>query len=319
MSRRLSTFPGMTPGLTGPTRLVDVRASEETGDVDFKTAPVEVPVTPAFLKATEQDRRSHRRQGRYPARSAGRRCARPDYRQHPGAVAVDHRRRRGPVRRGPLQRRRPDRGGQIWLPDADRDTSQRANVRVLRVGGDMRAHDVEIVLIPGGAIAGRSHSAGEPFQGVLVRPLRLRQNGGRTVATLAASPRLTDDHGRYRLFGLPPGSVLIVASLDATERPAGRSRAPGFAPCTTRTPLLIESAQSVQLELGATIAGVDVTFAVSSTWRARGRKGDHGGGESRNCRSRGARRSHRSGSVAAEPRGAIIGPGGRSNWLTCPR
>ena len=37
----------------------------------------------------------------------------------------------------------------------------------------------------------------------------------------AGFPRLTDDRGRYRLYGLPPGEYLVVASLEATERNVG--------------------------------------------------------------------------------------------------
>jgi hypothetical protein len=102
-----------------------------------------------------------------------------------------------------------------------------------------------------------------------VRALRLRQDGGLTRAT-AASPRLTDDRGRYRLSGLANGSYLIVASLNATERATGASRARGFAPVYYPATSLIESAQSVRVEVGNAITGVDLTFGVSSIARVRG-------------------------------------------------
>ena len=130
---------------------------------------------------------------------------------------------------------------------------------MVHVGGDTRVHDIELVLARAGAVTGAIvDSAGEPFQGVLVRALRLQSDGERTVATLATWPRLTDDRGRYRLFGLPPGSYLIVASLDAAEPAAGRSRAPGFAPVYYPGTAHVESAQPVQVELGGDIAGVDL-------------------------------------------------------------
>jgi hypothetical protein len=44
-------------------------------------------------------------------------------------------------------------------------------------------------------------SAGEPFQGVLVRAMRLRQVDARTVASATGWPRLTDDRGHYRILG----------------------------------------------------------------------------------------------------------------------
>ena len=39
VSRRRLIFPGMTPGLAGATRFVEVRAGEEAGEVDFESVP----------------------------------------------------------------------------------------------------------------------------------------------------------------------------------------------------------------------------------------------------------------------------------------
>jgi hypothetical protein len=61
---------------------------------------------------------------------------------------------------------------------------------MVRVGGDTRVHEIDVVLARGGAIAGTIvDSAGEPFQGVVVRALRLRQQDGRTLASSAGGRR----------------------------------------------------------------------------------------------------------------------------------
>ena len=58
---------------------------------------------------------------------------------------------------------------------------------MVHIRPDARVHDIEVVLARGGAIVGAiTDSAGEPFQGVLVRAMRLGQVGARTVATAPA-------------------------------------------------------------------------------------------------------------------------------------
>jgi hypothetical protein len=176
---------------------------------------------------------------------------------------------------------------------------------MVRVGGDRRVHDIDVVLERGGAIAGTVvDGAGEPFQGVVVRALRLRQQEGRTLASAAGWPRLTDDRGRYRLFGLPPGTYMVVGTLAATETHSGRERPQGFAPVYFPATAHVASAQTINVEFGADISGTDLTFAASSTARVVGRALNAAGTplpgrvELMN--------SARSGIVAAEPRVARV-------------
>ena len=170
-------------------------------------------------------------------------------------------------------------------------------------------HDIELVLARGGIISGAIvDAAGEPFQGVLVRAFGLQHDGERTIAKLATWPRLTDDRGRYRLFGLPRGSYLIVASIDAVEPAPGRSRAPGFAPVYSPGTAHVESAQPVQVELDGTLSGVDFTVAVTSTVRVTGTALNSSGNPVVGRVSLGV--SHRSGSVAPEPRVVQVEPEG---------
>lgn len=76
--------------------------------------------------------------------------------------------------------------------------------------------DVALRLPRGAVIAGMiTDENGEPAFGVQVRVMMLRmQNGERTFTNVPTSAPLgetTDDRGRYRVFGLPPGEYAIVA------------------------------------------------------------------------------------------------------------
>src|SRR5688572_1723915 len=190
-------------------RLAEVRAGQETGDVDFQGTPLQVtgPGTePRFLKLTEND----------PGAITGR-VVTPSGQPVGGAMVLVS---------GYNQTRMvvADRDGQFdagrfkdgeykietgkpgYLTPDFRPMPESQTALMVQVGDDRRVHDIDVVLQRGGAIAGTIvDSAGEPFQGIQVRALRLRQQDGRTLASTAGWSRVTDDRGRYRLFGLPPG------------------------------------------------------------------------------------------------------------------
>ena len=222
VSRGAPFSAGMTqPGLPDSQRRVDVRAGQETGEVDFDVAPLQVTgpgTTPGFVRLTEND----------PGAITGR-VVTPSGQPVGGAVlTVSGNKQTRLVLADASGRFDAGRftdgeytieiGKSGYLTPDFRPMPESQTALIVHVGGDTRIHDIEVVLARGGALAGTIvDSAGEPFQGVLVRALRLRQQDGRTVAASAGWPRLTDDRGRFRVFGLPPGSYLIVASLDATE------------------------------------------------------------------------------------------------------
>jgi hypothetical protein len=314
--RRIPIFPGMTPGVNGPSRLVDVHPGEETGDVDFETVALDIfgpaprSAPPDLLELIEQGEGYIR--GRvvtpFGRPIGGAMIAVSGNGQMRTVVAdADGRFDAGRFKDGDYQ---IESGRLGYLTPDFRARPGSVPARLVHVGGDTHVHNLELVLAQGGAIAGTIvDTAGEPFQGVLVRALRLRQDEGRMVATIATWPRLTDDRGRYRLFGLPAGSYLIVAALDATESASGRSRAPGFAPVYYPGTAHVESAQPVQVELEGETSGTDLTFAVTSTARVTGAavtSSDH-----RITGRVSLAVSHRSGSVAAEPRYAIVGAEGK--------
>ena len=291
-------------------RVVEARAGQEAADVDFTVAPLQTPpqataAAAQSLKATEND----------PGAISGR-VITPSGQPVGGALVMVS---------GNNQSRMvtADRNGQFdagrfkegdykietgkygYLTPDFRPMPESQTALMVRVGGDTRVHDLDVVLARGGAIAGAIvDGAGEPFQGVMVRALRLRQQDERTLASSAGSPRLTDDRGRYRLFGLPPGTYLVVATLDARETVSGRERAPGFAPVYYPATAHVESAQAVPVEFDTAATGIDLTFAVSSTARVIGRALNAAGDPLPGRVTLNV--SARSGSVTAEPRVARI-------------
>ena len=135
---------------------------------------------------------------------------------------------------------------------------------------------------PGGSLSGTLlDQSGEPLQGVQVRALRLQREDGRVIAQDPGGglgiKRTTDDRGRYRLFGLPPGRYLVVASTTAT--PSGLDRAQGNAFTRVYFPATpdVESAQPIQVDEGRETTGVDVSFAPIRAGRIIGRATDAGG------------------------------------------
>jgi len=313
VSRRLPVYAGTTPlGLPDSKRIVDVRAGQETGEVDFDLAPLQVTgpgTTAEFVKLSAND----------PGVITGT-VVTPSGQPVGGALlAISGNKSMRTVVADANGRFDAGRfkdgeytieiGKSGYLTPEFRGPSLIETARMVHIRPDARVHDIEVVLARGGAIVGAiTDSAGEPFQGVLVRAMRIGQVGARTVATAAGWPRLTDERGRYRIFGLPPGSYLIVASLNATEPTLDRRSVVGFAPVYYPATARAESAQTVQVELGSAITGVDLTFAASATARVTGKALNAAGDPL-------AGRvvltvSARSGSVAPEPRFVRIGSDG---------
>ncbi len=143
--------------------------------------------------------------------------------------------------------------------------------RVVTVMFSNGARSLNLALTGGGAVSGTVvDSAGEPFQGISVSALQVRYESGRAVARAVGWTRVTDDRGRYRLFGLVPGSYLIVASLDAEES-SPKDEATGFAPLYYPGTANIEAAQLLRLTAGSDLSGTDLTFAATSVVRVTGK------------------------------------------------
>jgi hypothetical protein len=176
--------------------------------------------------------------------------------------------------------------------------------------------NLELALSGGAAVSGSVvDGAGEPFQGISVRALRMRYESGRAVARPFGPTRVTDDRGRYRLFGLVPASYLIVASLEATEF-TQRGPSTGFAPLYFPGSPHIDAAQMVQLAAGSDLTGTDLTFAASPVMRVTGKALDFMGRPLVGRVLLGV--SRRSASVTTDPRVVKTGPEGSFEFTEVP-
>ncbi len=83
----------------------------------------------------------------------------------------------------------------------------------LTLAPGQQIHDVALQVVPLGAIAGRVlDEDGEPIQGVGIQVLRFNySNGHRQLISIGGAT--ANDRGEYRVYGLPAGRYLLLASL----------------------------------------------------------------------------------------------------------
>jgi len=125
-------------------------------------------------------------------------------------------------------------------------------------GGYYRVGDnVTITMIKGGVITGRVTNAnGEPLIGVQVNAAMTRGAEEKTARGASARPRFTDDHGFYRIYGLPPGTYVVLTRNALFPFPSPYDRdAPTYHPSSTR-----ETAAEVTVASGGEVAGVDIRY-----------------------------------------------------------
>jgi hypothetical protein len=114
-----------------------------------------------------------------------------------------------------------------------------------------------LTLIKGGVITGVvTNIAGEPVVNVGVRALRIRDADGNKIRLAAfAQPRMTDDRGYYRIYGLLPGTYIVSAGgpgqyfgfVDPYAKDA-----PTYAPASTRdtaAEFIVRSEQEVTSDI----------------------------------------------------------------------
>jgi hypothetical protein len=120
---------------------------------------------------------------------------------------------------------------------------------------------VNLSLVKGGVMTGTVRDAnGEPVVGVSVRAVRLRDAMGRTLqrSFSYSQPRMTDDRGIYRLYGLPAGTYLVTTG--GNQGLVGLSNAydgdaPTYYPSSTR-----DTAVEVSVRGGEEAAGIDIRY-----------------------------------------------------------
>lgn len=121
----------------------------------------------------------------------------------------------------------------------------------------------QLTLVKGGVITGTVLNAqGEPLVGALVRAIRVRDAQGRrtmTEAVVGGMPRMTDDRGVYRIYGLQAGSYLIIVgggnAFSFGMPNLYQNETPTYYPSSTR-----DTAAEVTVRTGEEATGIDVRY-----------------------------------------------------------
>ncbi|HET9528859.1 MAG TPA: carboxypeptidase-like regulatory domain-containing protein, partial [Blastocatellia bacterium] len=135
------------------------------------------------------------------------------------------------------------------------DTTTSMAERYLRSGDS-----VTIVLTKGSVITGTvTGMDGEPVVAVSVRAIQVRDADGRPFR-IPRNTRLseTDDRGVYRLYGLSPGSYIVIAQgppFSTNQLSAYTEDAPTYYPSATR-----DTASEVAVSGGQEVTGIDIRY-----------------------------------------------------------
>ena len=197
--------------------------------------------------------------------------------------------------------------------------------KMIVLGEGQTLENMDIRLPASGSISGRIvDENGDPVEAVTVRLKQLQfvANRRQLMDVAAAGGRATDDTGHYRIFGVPPGQYVVVAST--TERlpapvnqnggnvnnlPPERAAAdlPGYAATYYPGTFAVTEAQPVTVALSQDVSSIDFALAPAPTAQISGTVSD----------SRGLpmtvllNRSQRSGGFAGPPvRGIAKADGG---------
>ena len=118
---------------------------------------------------------------------------------------------------------------------------------------------VDVNLVKGGVITGAVMSQfGEPVVQISVRAMMIRDaNGQPPRFPVNHTPRVTDDRGIYRIYGLLPGTYLVAAGgRNSFGVPSGLdSDAATFSPSSTR-----DTAAEIVVKAGEESTGVDIRY-----------------------------------------------------------
>ncbi|HEX5108633.1 MAG TPA: carboxypeptidase-like regulatory domain-containing protein [Vicinamibacterales bacterium] len=142
--------------------------------------------------------------------------------------------------------------------------------RPIELANAARLEGVDLALPRGAAIAGRIFDQdGEPVVNAAVQVLRQRfVKGRRQLASGVGSSDLSDDRGEFRVYGLPPGTYYVSASVQDRPELTAVFVGPTLGSVSTFYPGTSspEAAQPVTVALGQEIGGL--SFAVARARRA---------------------------------------------------
>ncbi len=158
------------------------------------------------------------------------------------------------------------RGGYVEVAYGQRRPFERGRPLELSEGAVLR--NIDFALPPGGVVTGRVvDEMGEAVAQAYVSLARRRYiDGERQLVAQSGSP--TDDRGEFRIFGVPPGDYVMIASLDMTDF-GSRDRLRYVPTYYPGTPVANE-AQRVTVGPGQELPGIVIALARAETVTVRG-------------------------------------------------
>ena len=158
------------------------------------------------------------------------------------------------------------RGGYVEVAYGQRRPFERG--RPLELGESAVLQNIDFALAPGAVVTGRVvDETGEAVAHVSVSLARRRYiDGARRLVSESSSS--TDDRGEFRIFGVPPGDYVIVATFDATDL-GSRDRVRYVPTYHPGTPVASE-AQRVTVGPGQEVPGITIALTRAATATVRG-------------------------------------------------
>jgi 5-hydroxyisourate hydrolase-like protein (transthyretin family) len=180
--------------------------------------------------------------------------------------------------------------------------------------GEIRER-IDLTLAPWGTLEGHVFDElGEPVQGVTVQLLQVRfQAGRRRLAPNGGSMRVTNDRGRFRLYGVPPGRYIV----SATAGDVASADLPGYTRSYFPGTLNAGDAQYVSMGVSQQVSGLDFSLSRAPTALVAGTLLDSAGAPTTGGSLR-LMPSLRSDAITATSFGARILPDGRFEFPNVP-
>lgn len=123
--------------------------------------------------------------------------------------------------------------------------------------GEVKDH-IDIPLAPLATLSGRVlDDTGEPLEGANVQLLQFRYEAGRRLLLPAGgAARITDDFGRFRLYGLAPGTYIVSASIGGVSS----ADVPGYVRSDFPSTSNPGAAQFVSMRRSEELRGIEISM-----------------------------------------------------------
>jgi hypothetical protein len=163
----------------------------------------------------------------------------------------------------------PNSGGYLAL--AYGATGPRDPGRIIEIAEGQEFNDANVALMRAGAVTGRVvDDNGDPLSRVSVYVSRALPGSG-TFQRTGGGMIQSDDHGRYRIYGLEPGDYIVTAeSRMMGGMPIEGAEPEGFAPTHYPSTPQQGDAARIRVRAGADVEGVDIQMIRTRTYRISG-------------------------------------------------